>query len=152
MVSLNSTPAAAAAAAAKSRNPSTSCGVVAGSSLHFSATCHFFRMTRCRSLRKSRGGFDVESVRRLGDVGCCVDSRVASARGGGGGATVSLVSDAAHERRGDCGCCRNTTSSSKQTLRLNSTGESANVTDFGGIAGLAMDIGAEIPFTPFTPL
>lgn len=89
-----------------------------------------------------------------------MESRVASARGGGNGAIESL-DNAAEERRGESGCCRWTTSSSKQTLRRSSTGESANVTVFVGscdsfnIATGAILL-AEIPFTPFeqpfTPL
>lgn len=59
-----------------SRKPSTSWGVVDGSSLHFWATCHFLRMTRCRSLRKSLGG----SASFFG-----LDSLVLSERFGGGG-------------------------------------------------------------------
>ena len=37
----------------------TSCGVTSESSLHFWATCHFFCITRCKSLRKSLGGVTV---------------------------------------------------------------------------------------------
>lgn len=62
----------------------------------------------------------MESSRRFGDV--IVDSRVASARGGGSGTDdVSL-----EQRRGDGGIDR--TWSSKHTLRRSRTGESANET------------------------
>lgn len=63
-----------------SRKPNTSCGVVDGSSLHFCATCHFLRITRCKSFRKSVGGAEFEFANFFGLV-----SFVFSDRLGGGG-------------------------------------------------------------------
>uniref|UniRef100_A0A182VFV3 Uncharacterized protein n=1 Tax=Anopheles merus TaxID=30066 RepID=A0A182VFV3_ANOME len=114
-----------------SRNPSTSCGVVAGSSLHFCATCHFLFITRWRSFRKSRGGLALDSLSRFGDV-YVVERRVASARGGGAGGPTLYE---AQMRLGDGGTSCITTSSSKHTLRRSSTGDSAKETLFAGAGG-----------------
>jgi hypothetical protein len=103
-----------------------------------------FRITRCKSFRKSLGGFACESANRLGGEPLeLVDSRVASARGGGGGAAVdeSLelhVDDALFGDKGT-GC---TLSISKLTFRRSKTGESANETDLvadGGAGGVIGD-------------
>lgn len=77
----------------------TSCGVTSVSSLHFWATCHFFCMTRWRSLRNSLGGVTVHpgefNLPRAGSdagcaagcvAGCCfIDDFSGSRRGSVGG-------------------------------------------------------------------